>query len=92
MTRRLGPLFALVTLYLLLGLGYSLVVPLGESPDEVDHVRYVQFLTSKGRLPVMQPVAADNDTMEANQPPLYYLLGAIGWGQPAVSHQVRSLL
>jgi 4-amino-4-deoxy-L-arabinose transferase-like glycosyltransferase len=83
-TRRLGPLFALVILYFLLGLGYSLVVPLGESPDEVDHVRYVQCMANKGRLPVMQPVAADNDTMEANQPPLYYLLGVMGWGQPPV--------
>lgn len=82
--RRLFRLIILVGLYLLLGLGYSLVVPLGESPDEVDHVRYVQFLAHTGRFPIMQPIAADNDTMEANQPPLYYLLGLVGWGRPGV--------
>lgn len=62
--------------YLVLGVAYSVVTPLGESPDEVDHFLYVNSLTQQRRLPVMVPNAADNVTMEANQPPLYYFLGA----------------
>ncbi len=65
--------------YLVLGIAYSVVTPLGEAPDEVDHVRYLQLLARTENLPVMQPEAADNLTMEANQPPLYYLLGAGVW-------------
>jgi hypothetical protein len=70
------PLILIVSLYLLLGVGYSLAVPLGESPDEVDHFLYVEYLVTEKRLPVMSPIAAENFTMEANQPPLYYALNA----------------
>ena len=72
---------ATLLLYLLLGLAYSVVVPLGEAPDEVDHFRYVQYLVQEQRFPVLSPVATDNFTMEANQPPLFYLLAAVltGW-------------
>ncbi len=69
----------IITCYLALGLAYSVATPLGEAPDEVDHVRYLQWLAQAGELPVMQPAAEDNLTMEANQPPLYYLLGAGVW-------------
>ncbi len=69
-------LLLLLALYLTLGLAYSLVVPLGEAPDEVEHFRYVQYLLAYRRLPVMLPAREDNYTLEAQQPPLYYLLGA----------------
>ncbi|MCZ7528413.1 MAG: hypothetical protein M5U14_19810 [Acidimicrobiia bacterium] len=38
-------------------------------------------MVNNGRFPVMDPVAENNETMEANQPPLYYLLGTAvsGW-------------
>ena len=73
-TRALG---LIVAAYLLLGVAYSLVVPLAEAPDELDHYHYVQYLQQQRRFPVMAPVAADNATMEANQPPLFYLLDAL---------------
>ena len=66
----------ILLLYLLLGAAYSWVVPLGEAPDEVDHFLYVRYLLEERAFPVMRPIAADNETMEANQPPLFYLLNA----------------
>ena len=62
--------------YVVLGAAIGVIVPLGESPDEIDHFRFIQALLFERALPVMQPTAADNVTMEANQPPLYYTLGA----------------
>jgi 4-amino-4-deoxy-L-arabinose transferase-like glycosyltransferase len=78
MTRQSRLLLRLiVAAYVILGLATSLVVPLGESPDEIDHFAYARYVVENGRLPIMSPIAADNATMEANQPPLYYLLGAL---------------
>ena len=57
--------------FVLISLMYSVIVPLGEAPDEVSHWSYVQYLTTHQRLPIAEgPVAG-----EAHQPPLYYLLG-----------------
>ena len=71
----------ILALYLVLAVAMSVVVPLGEAPDEVDHFLYVRHLVREKRFPVMDPVFANNETLEANQPPLYYLLGALltGW-------------
>lgn len=68
------PLILLV--YVVLGVAMSLILPLGEAPDEIDHFLYVRYLLEQRSFPVMSPVAADNETMEANQPPLFYLLNA----------------
>lgn len=62
--------------YTVLAMVMSLIVPLGESPDEIDHFLYVRYLLENRDFPVMHPAAADNVTMEANQPPLFYLLNA----------------
>ncbi len=70
-------LLLILVSYAVLGIAYSWVVPLGEAPDEVDHFLYVRHLVEQHAFPVMQPVATDNDTMEANQPPLFYLLNAM---------------
>lgn len=70
------PLLYLLLAYLLLGSLLSVVVPLNEAPDEGDHFLYVAYLLENGRLPIMHPSAAENATMEANQPPLFYLLNA----------------
>lgn len=67
----------IIGVYIVLGVVMSVIVPLGESPDEIDHFRFVQALLIEQTLPIMQPVAADNVTMEANQPPLYYALSAV---------------
>lgn len=70
------PLSLIILLYLLLAVIYSVVVPLGESPDETEHFRYMQHIALTGELPVMVPVYEENVTIEAHQPPLLYLAGA----------------
>lgn len=49
---------------------YSLVIPLGEAPDEVPHFTYVRYLAQHGRLP------DTSEEHEAFQPPLYYAVAA----------------
>ncbi len=74
-------LLILLAIYAVLGISYSIVVPLAETPDESEHFRYMQVLTLTGQLPVMQPQIEDNFTQEAHQPPLYYLAGAALFGR-----------
>lgn len=69
-------LFLFITVYVVLAVAYSWTVPLGESPDEVDHFLYMHYLVENREFPVMHPDSAENETMEANQPPLFYLLNA----------------
>ena len=65
---------ALLALLLLAYVGlagwYSLVIPLGEAPDEVPHFTYVRYLAQHGRLP------DTSEEHEAFQPPLYYAAAA----------------
>ncbi|MGB8645886.1 MAG: glycosyltransferase family 39 protein [Anaerolineae bacterium] len=66
--------------FLLIASAYSLVIPLGEGPDEVSHFGYVDYVATHGRLPPPQGAAAG----EVHQPPLYYLVAALStaWVQP----------
>ncbi|MBI5956798.1 MAG: hypothetical protein HY871_07330, partial [Chloroflexi bacterium] len=57
--------------FLVLAVSYSVVNPLGEAPDEVSHFTHVAFIVKNGRLAIGKEVPGPN------QPPLYYLLGAI---------------
>lgn len=73
----IGPLRMRLLLPLLaagLALAFAWVVPLGESPDELAHLRYAEALAS-GRLPA--PWKGDADGYEAHQPPLGYVLPAL---------------
>jgi 4-amino-4-deoxy-L-arabinose transferase-like glycosyltransferase len=63
--------------FLSLGITYSAVVPLFESPDEVWHYEYVRYLADGHGLPVSDLVSDMPWHQEGSQPPLYYLLGAI---------------
>jgi hypothetical protein len=67
-------------LYMLLGLSMSLIVPLGEVPDELDHFLYGRYLARERAFPPLSAVAAENPTMEANQPPLYYVMQSLATG------------
>ena len=60
--------------FLLLGVAYSLALPLLEGPDEMWHYPYVQHIAQGKGLPV-QP--AGGEKQEYHQPPLYYALGAL---------------
>lgn len=71
-----GWLWGIVAAYLVLAVVYSVATPLGETPDETEHFRYLQHIALTGELPVMVPMYEENVTIEAHQPPLLYLLGA----------------
>ncbi len=65
----------ILLVYLLLGLLWSLVVPLGEGPDEPAHFQYALFLREERRLPVQSTDPSRSDLPgEGHQPPLAYLL------------------
>jgi len=69
--------FVLVLLaYLCLGVLYSVVNPLFESPDEVWHYEYVRWIAQGHGLPVSDLVSEMPWRQEGSQPPLYYLLAA----------------
>jgi Dolichyl-phosphate-mannose-protein mannosyltransferase len=60
----------LLAAFLLLASAYSIVIPLGEAPDEVSHFAYVEYVAAHARLPPAEGAALG----EVHQPPLYYLL------------------
>jgi hypothetical protein len=76
---RLSPhrlLLLILSVYLLLALGYGAANPLFEAPDEHNHFFTAHYVAEERRLP---HVAAEPDPwlgQEAAQPPLYYLLAA----------------
>jgi hypothetical protein len=52
---------------------YALATPVGEGPDEGDHVRYAAFLRQTGRL----PDRFTDGVVQDHHPPLYPVLGAL---------------
>ena len=70
-----GAALLIVGAFLALGLTYTLVTPIFETPDEVEHFEFVRHIARTGTLPDMrsrgQPWA-----QEGSQPPLYYLTAA----------------
>jgi 4-amino-4-deoxy-L-arabinose transferase-like glycosyltransferase len=60
----------ILMLYVILATAYSVIVPLGEAPDEVPHFTYIRYITLHRNLPV------GAEEHEGFQPPLYYLIGA----------------
>ena len=64
----------LLAVRLLLGLAYSSAIPLGEAPDEADHLAYATYIAQEHRLP-------DGVWMtQAKHPPLYHALAAFVTG------------
>ncbi|HEM61376.1 MAG TPA: hypothetical protein ENO24_03710, partial [Chloroflexi bacterium] len=57
-------------LFVILATAYSVIVPLGEAPDEVPHFTYIRYIVQNHALPV------GAEEHEGFQPPLYYLIGA----------------
>ncbi|MCP4426925.1 MAG: hypothetical protein GY803_20745 [Chloroflexi bacterium] len=51
----------------------SVVNPLFEPPDELQHYQFVRHLVDSGTLPIQAP---DGPVSQSHQPPLYYLGGA----------------
>lgn len=74
MTRVRWLLGGIVTLYLALAIGYSVVIPPFEATDEVSHFEYAEFLKAQGRLPRQSHDRAQLENVVAHNPPLYYLV------------------
>jgi hypothetical protein len=71
-----GRLRLILLLYVFLALTYALATPPLESSDEYKHYPFVQYLQTRGELPVLDPDDPGLWLQEAAQPPLYYLLMA----------------
>ena len=52
----------------------SVVNPLWEPPDELEHYQFVRYLIDEKELPVQE---ADQEISQSHQPPLYYAIGAL---------------
>ncbi len=71
---------AIILVYFILAVLYSLVNPLFESPDEFEHYEFIRYLIDQRALPVQSAATLT----EYQQPPLYYELGALVAGNVAV--------
>lgn len=67
--------------FIVLAVLYSVVNPIFESPDELQHFYHVRHIAQTWTLAVQDPAQAALYRQEGSQPPLYYLLGAalIAW-------------
>lgn len=73
------PLLTILSLYLILGIAYSLATPLGEGPDEPGHIAFIAFLNDQHRLP-RHGDSQGPLSQQIKHPPLYYALGALATG------------
>lgn len=66
----------ILLVYLAMATSYSMLVPLGEAPDEVPHFHFMRYIAEHKGLPIGSEAGS-----EGFQPPLYYALGAAltGW-------------
>lgn len=69
-------LYAILTLALAIRIGYALVTPSFQAPDEYSHYSYVRFVHDLRYLPVQPNPAVRAEELELHQPPLFYLLAA----------------
>lgn len=71
-------LCAILALYAILGVTYSIVSPIFEVSDELWHYPMVKYLADNGlQLPPQDPANPGLWRQEGNQPPLYYLMSAV---------------
>jgi hypothetical protein len=67
----------IVAAYVVLCAFYIIFTPIGEGPDELDHIRYVEHLVRFGSFPPINGADGSGPyTLEAKQPPIYYGLNA----------------
>ncbi|MEA3336417.1 MAG: hypothetical protein U9R25_10940 [Chloroflexota bacterium] len=75
------PIVLILAVFLALGIIYSVINPLFESPDEVWHYEYVRWLVEDRGLPRPEQVGEAPWHQEGSQPPLYYLTAALLTGR-----------
>jgi hypothetical protein len=64
--------------FLIIAVGYSVLIPPGEGVDEIGHFNYVLYVKEHWALPI-QPMRreAGVQVWMGHHPPLYYVLGAL---------------
>jgi 4-amino-4-deoxy-L-arabinose transferase-like glycosyltransferase len=67
----------ILIVFIALGVAYSLVTPIFEAPDEINHYFFVKHLADGKGLPVQGLESRGLWEQEGSQPPLYYLMGAL---------------
>lgn len=75
--RRNRDISAILLLFTILALAYSVVNPLHEATDELRHYRFVRYIAAQGRLPVQ---GQEPCRSQSHHPPLFYALGAVATG------------
>jgi hypothetical protein len=71
-------IFAILTAHVLLGVLYSVAVPLWEAHDEWAHYKYVEYVARHRSLPpIGERLTYEYTYDQANQPQLYYVLAAL---------------
>jgi hypothetical protein len=76
-TARHYPIILILSLFVFLGALYSVVDPVFEASDELNHYPFVQHLAQGGALPVQRRGQATLWGQEGSQPPLYYAAAAV---------------
>ncbi|GAG23561.1 unnamed protein product, partial [marine sediment metagenome] len=71
-------LSVLLTTFVILGVGYSIVIPPGEGVDETAHFDHVRYVKDHKALPI-QPHSLEQGVQVwmGHHPPLYYILGGL---------------
>ncbi len=67
----------ILAVFVVLGVIYSLVTPVFEAPDEIQHFFYAAHLADGNGLPRQDPAQPALWAQEGSQPPLYYALAAL---------------
>lgn len=72
--RRDWPIIAVVSLFLVLGVAYSVINPLHEATDELRHYRFIQHLIQRKALPIQGELPCST---QGHHPPLFYATAAL---------------
>ena len=73
-TRQRYVLWVALVLVAVLSSLSSVISPLFEPPDELQHYQFVRYLVDQRELPVQE---LDGEISQSHQPPLYYVIGAL---------------
>ena len=86
-------LLVILTLFAVLSVTYSIVVPPFEASDELWHYPMVKHIADNWSLPVQDPANVGPWRQEGSQPPLYYALSALAtcWIDTSDMAEVRHL-
>ena len=71
---RVRRIHVIVAAFVLLALCYAYATPIFESPDELGHVAFMDYVASTGQIPVQVVGVETRWAQEGSQPPLYYLI------------------